>query len=70
MDRKKFPDDYMSDNQKNRIGIGCPKCGCRRTSRTTNSTPYENNQRKRRKVCAYCGRVYYTYESLKQKGIN
>ena len=61
--RKNWPDDYLPEDEK-ALGIGCPKCGCRRAD-CSHTIPKEDNTRQRRKVCANCGRVYYTYESLK-----
>jgi len=63
-ERKIWPDDYMSDDQKTSgYGIGCPKCGCKH-SLATHTRDATKGTKYRRRVCRNCGRVYSTYEKI------
>jgi predicted nucleic acid-binding Zn-ribbon protein len=60
--RRKWPSEFIKKGA-DKIGIACPKCGCK-DLRVTNSLPSANGSRRRRRVCRNCGRVFYTNESI------
>jgi hypothetical protein len=59
-ERRKWPDDYMGDEDENQ-GVRCRKCGCRHLL-TRNTIPIGDGACRRYKVCRNCGTVVRTVE--------
>jgi hypothetical protein len=60
-ERRKWPDDYLSDDDK--TGIRCRKCGCRHLE-TRNTKHLAKGVCRRYKVCRHCGTTIRTEEKI------
>ena len=60
-DRRKWPNDYLSDEDK--TCVRCRKCGCRHLE-TRNTIPLGDGSCRRYKVCRHCGTTVRTIETI------
>jgi hypothetical protein len=66
MRRKIWPDDYSTPGDDH--GVGCPKCGCKRTRVIyTRHNIGARNHRRRECGNASCGHEFSTYERVAGK---